>query len=276
MRGFDLDSLIETALKEDIGPVDITTYSLGVEEEEREAIILAKEDFILAGIDIAERVFRILDEEIIFNKKFFDGERIKRGDIIASIEGRVSTLLKGERVALNFLQRLSGISTITRKYVELVKDYGVKILDTRKTTPGLRILEKYAVRTGGGKNHRFGLFDGILIKDNHIKAVGGVREAIKRVRVKIPHTLKIEIEVKDLDGVKEALDGGADIIMLDNMSIEEIKEAVRIVDKRVPLEVSGNVNLENIVEIAKTGVDFISIGALTHSSRGVDISLEII
>ncbi len=276
MKEFNYDSLIESAIKEDIGSGDITTYSLELSDRYGEGLIIAKEDLILAGIDIAERVFKILNPEIIFNKNYIDGDEVNKGRVIGSIKGKVEYLLAGERVALNFLQRLSGISTLTRRYVDMVKDYNVRILDTRKTTPGLRTLEKYAVKIGGGFNHRFGLFDGVLIKDNHIKAVGGIREAIKRARSTIPHTLKIEVEVKDLDEVEEALNGGADIIMLDNMSINDIERAVNIINKKIPIEVSGNIKLDNIIEVAKTGVNFISIGALTHSSKGVDISLEII
>jgi nicotinate-nucleotide pyrophosphorylase (carboxylating) len=276
LKEFNYDSLIESAIKEDIGSGDITTYSLELSDRYGEGLIIAKEDLILAGIDIAERVFKILNPEIIFNKNYIDGDEVNKGRVIGSIKGKVEYLLAGERVALNFLQRLSGISTLTRRYVDMVKDYNVRILDTRKTTPGLRTLEKYAVKIGGGFNHRFGLFDGVLIKDNHIKAVGGIREAIKRARSTIPHTLKIEVEVKDLDEVEEALNGGADIIMLDNMSINDIERAVNIINKKIPIEVSGNIKLDNIIEVAKTGVNFISIGALTHSSKGVDISLEII
>jgi nicotinate-nucleotide pyrophosphorylase (carboxylating) len=235
---------------------------------------MAKENGVLAGIDIAADVFRKLDSSIKFTKLKIDGEKVSPGEKIAGIEGNSISLLKGERTALNFLQRLSGIATMTRKFVDKLSGTRTQILDTRKTTPGLRELEKYAVKMGGGKNHRMSLSDMILIKDNHLQLVGSISEAIKKAREKVGKNFKIEVETTSLEEVKEALENGADMIMLDNMSIGVMKEVVEFVGGRVPLEVSGNVDLNRIKELASLGVDYISVGGLTHSYHSLDISME--
>lgn len=268
-------STIIKALQEDIGPRDITTSILIPEDLDAKGSIIAKDDLVLAGIRVASECFRTLDPEIIFKGRFRDGDSIKAGKIIAEIKGKARSILMGERVALNFLQRLSGIATLTSKYVGKVKGLNVKIVDTRKTTPGLRVLEKYAVRMGGGFNHRFGLYDAVLVKDNHIALSGGIRKALEKVRKETPHTTKIEVETKTLKEVKDAIQAGVNIIMLDNMDLEMIKKAVKLISSKALIEASGNVNLDNVREIAKAGVDVISIGALTHSAPAVDVSLEI-
>jgi len=273
---YNIQGIIETALREDIGAGDITTTATVDKKAEGSAEIIVKEGLIVAGILIAEAVFKTVDAGIAFKAFVKDGESVKKGKTIARISGRLSSLLAGERVALNFLQRLSGIATLTSYFVAKVKGCRAKILDTRKTTPGLRILEKYAVRMGGGFNHRFGLCDGILIKDNHIAAVGSIMEAVLRARENIPHNMLIEVEAKNLDEVRGAILAGADVIMLDNMKPAVMKQAVKIIGKKALIEASGGVNLQNVRVIAKTGVDFISIGALTHSTRAVDISMEVV
>ena len=273
---YNIQGIIETALREDIGAGDITTTATVDKKAEGSAEIIVKEGLIVAGILIAEAVFKTVDAGIAFKAFVKDGESVKKGKTIARISGRLSSLLAGERVALNFLQRLSGIATLTSCFVAKVKGYRAKILDTRKTTPGLRILEKYAVRMGGGFNHRFGLCDGILIKDNHIAAVGSITEAVLRARENIPHNMLIEVEAKNLDEVRGAILAGADVIMLDNMKPAVMKQAVKIIGKKALIEASGGVNLQNVMVIAKTGVDFISVGALTHSARAVDISMEVV
>jgi nicotinate-nucleotide pyrophosphorylase (carboxylating) len=267
--------LIHRALEEDIGPRDITTSLLIPEENESRALYIAKGNFILAGLPFAAKVFRILDASISFKTFFNEGFKIRKGDVIAEVFGKTHAILSGERVSLNILQRLSGIATFTNMYVERIKGLNSKIVDTRKTTPCQRFLEKYAVRIGGGSNHRFGLFDGILIKDNHIEAVGSIKKAIERAKSG-HHLGRIEVEVENLHDLKEAIASGADIVMLDNMSISDIKKAVKIANGRVILEASGGIKLENVREIAKAGVDLISVGALTHSAVAVDISLKII
>ena len=276
MTNKELESLITEALKEDIPQRDITSENIIPEDHISKAHILAKEEGVLAGLDVALMVFQCIDPSLRFQKKFKDGDEFKKGDILAALEGKTISILKGERVALNFLQRLSGIATLTRKFVEAVKGTSTKILDTRKTTPGLRKLEKYAVRMGGGMNHRISLSDMVLIKDNHLAVIGGIKEAIERAREKVDKEIKIEVEVKNIEELKEAIEAGADIVMLDNMNISEIKKAVKIAKGKVPLEVSGKVNLDNVKKIARTGVDFISIGMLTHSYKSIDISLEIV
>ena len=276
MTNKELESLITEALKEDIPQRDITSENIIPEDHISKAHILAKEEGVLAGLDVALMVFQCIDPSLRFQKKFKDGDEFKKGDILAVLEGKTISILKGERVALNFLQRLSGIATLTRKFVEAVKGTSTKILDTRKTTPGLRKLEKYAVRMGGGMNHRMSLSDMVLIKDNHLAVIGGIKEAIERAREKVDKEIKIEVEVKNIEELKEAIEAGADIVMLDNMNISEIKKAVKIAKGKVPLEVSGKVNLDNVKKIARTGVDFISIGMLTHSYKSIDISLEIV
>lgn len=269
-----LNSLIETALREDIPSGDVTSESIISFDSTSRAEIVSKEDGILAGIDIAEEVFLKLDSSIKFTKLKKDGEKIFYGDRIARIEGNSISLLKGERTALNFLQRLNGIATTTSEFVDKLSGTHTQILDTRKTTPGLRELEKYAVRMGGGKNHRMSLSDMILIKDNHLQLVGSIADAVKKARKKVGKNFKIEVETTSLEEVKEALESGADLIMLDNMSIEAMKEVVKFVGRRVPLEVSGNVDLNRIKKLASLGVDYISVGGLTHSYRSLDISME--
>lgn len=269
-----VDNIIQNALKEDMPLGDITTDNLIDENSKSRARLIAKEEGILAGIEVAERVFKILDPQVSFKANFKDGDGIKKGDIIAELEGNTRALLKGERTALNILQRMSAIATKTNEYCRKVKDFPVKIVDTRKTTPGLRYLEKYAVRVGGGTNHRYCLSDGVLIKDNHIQAAGGIKKAVERVRNNIPHTIKIEVETETLEQVAEALEAGADIIMLDNMSYDMMKEAVKLINKRALVEASGNASLETIYDIASTGVDIISVGKLTHTVAALDISMK--
>lgn len=270
-----LDELIKRALTEDIGHGDITTQSLIPEEQTGEGIFYAKGKGILAGIGICQQVFAILDPQVEFQMLKNDGDELAPGDKIMVVKGRMRALLSGERVALNFMQRMSGIATKTSSISELVKYFKAELVDTRKTTPGLRMLEKYAVRVGGGRNHRFALYDGVMIKDNHIQAVGGIQKAVCLARQKLPHTLKIEVEVETLAQLQEALEAQADIIMLDNMDVETMKAAVEITASRALLEASGGINEENIVEIARSGVDFISCGALTHSAVSLDISFKI-
>ncbi len=270
------DELILRALQEDIGYQDVTTANLIDRDQQSTGKFLAKSTGIVAGIKISQAVFNHLDPELRFKIVKEDGEAVEPGDTIALISGRTASILTGERVALNFIQRLSGIATRTHGLVESIKYYKAEIVDTRKTTPGMRELEKYAVRVGGARNHRFGLYDGVMIKDNHIKAAGGIQKAISAVRQKVPHTLKIEVEVENMMQLEEALNAGADIIMLDNMSLEDMKTAVEFTAGRALLEASGGINEENVVEAAKTGVDFISIGALTHSVQSLDISMDLI
>ena len=270
-----LDRVIDAALQEDIHTGDVTTQSLLLGDRPMKAKLIAKADFVLAGISVAGRVFDRVDADTHFSANFADGARVLNGDIIATVQGQATGLLMGERVALNLLQRLSGIATVTSKFVKAVRGTNARIVDTRKTTPGLRELEKYAVRMGGAHNHRTGLYDGVLIKENHIKAAGGVGEAIRRAKVYAPHTLKIEIEAENLTQVEDALLSGADVIMLDNMSLDDMRSAVAMVAGRVPLEASGGVNLDTVRAIAETGVNIISVGALTHSPQAVDISMLI-
>lgn len=270
----DIDSIIETALREDMPQGDITSESIIPMDSISRVIILAKEEGILAGIYVVERVFKIIDTSVLFERYFKDSQRIKKGDKIAALKGPSISILKGERTALNFIQRLSGIATATQKYVKAVQGTRTKVLDTRKTTPGLRILEKYAVKMGGGKNHRLNLSEMVLIKDNHLKIVGSISEAVKSARRRVKRGIKIEVETSNLDEVKEAFQGGADMIMLDNMSLRKMKEAVQWVKGRVILEVSGNINLHRAKQIAALGVDFISVGSLTHSNKSLDISME--
>jgi len=267
--------LIELVLSEDIGKGDLTSEATLEQNLSSEGMITAKEDGIIAGLPITEMVFHRVDPDLTFVSSSKDGDRIRRGEKVATITGRVKNILSAERVALNFLQRLSGIATLTSKYVETVKGTNVKILDTRKTTPGLRALEKYAVKMGGGENHRMGLFDMILIKENHIKVVGSISQAIQKAKKKCPNE-KIEVETKNLEEVNEAVRSGADWIMLDNMSIEEMKKAVKIIrscKREIKIEASGRVDLNNVRKIALTGVNFISVGALTHSAPALDFSL---
>ncbi|HEX8960518.1 MAG TPA: carboxylating nicotinate-nucleotide diphosphorylase [Geobacteraceae bacterium] len=268
-----IDRIIENALSEDIHTGDITTQAVVRQGGTARAILKAKEEMVLAGIQVAARVFHLLDGAISFTPRFADGERLSSGDIMAELSGDAAFLLQGERVALNLLQRMSGIATLTAQYVAAVSGTGARVVDTRKTAPGLRILEKYAVRVGGGFNHRTGLYDGVLIKENHIAAAGGITEAVARARAYIPHTMKVEIETETLDQVAEALAAGADIIMLDNMDLDAMRRAVALIGGKALVEASGGVNLDTIRGIAETGVDIISVGALTHSARAMDISM---
>jgi nicotinate-nucleotide pyrophosphorylase (carboxylating) len=270
-----LTKLIRKALEEDIGAGDITTWAALRGDEAGLARATAKAEMVVAGIDIFGEVFLTLEPSLIFTALRRDGDRVNKGDRLAEISGNLASILTAERVALNLFQRMSGIATLTRRYVEEVGPWPVKILDTRKTVPGLRILDKYAVRVGGGGNHRFALYDGVLIKDNHIMAAHGIGEAVRLVRERIPHTLKIEVEVKDMIELEEALAAGVDVVMLDNMPCAEMARAVRRVGKRIPIEASGNMTLERIREVAGTGVDMISVGALTHSVTAADISLMV-
>jgi len=271
----NINLLIEIGLKEDVNTGDLTTDLLIPASFQSTALMIAKADGVIAGLFVAEAVFHKLDPSVEFVATVSDGDKIRKGDLICTIKGAYRALLTGERLALNFLQRMSGIATETAKYVEAIKGLNTVILDTRKTAPGLRLLDKYAVKAGGGTNHRMGLYDMVMIKDNHISVAGGITNAIEAIRPSISEHIKIEIETTTLDEVKEALQAKADIIMLDNMDIETMKNAVRIIDGKAKVEASGNMNLERVREVASTGVDFISIGALTHSVTALDISLKI-
>ena len=270
-----LNQLIDMALAEDIGAGDITTDYLVPCDSQGQGIIVAKEDLVLAGLDIAKMVFQRLDPKINIQSAYEDGAEIACGETVLSLEGRLRALLTAERPALNFLQHLSGIATQVRTYVKALKNSRVKLVDTRKTTPGWRVLEKYAVRMGGAHNHRMGLFDGVLIKDNHIAACGGIQQAVAAARKHISHLIKIEVEVSDLAGIHDALESGVDVIMLDNMDIAHIREAVSVIRNRAIVEVSGGVTLKHLTALARTGVDLISVGAMTHSARAVDLSMRI-
>ena len=268
------DELILSALREDITSEDITTNSVMREYQLGEVELICKQDGVIAGLDVFKRTFELLDSktEVTFTKK--DGDTVKNGDKIGVVRGDIRVLLSGERTALNYLQRMSGIATYTRSIADLLKSSKTKLLDTRKTTPNMRVFEKYAVKVGGGYNHRYNLSDGILLKDNHIGAAGGVKEAVQMAKEYAPFVRKIEIEVENLDMLKEALDAGADIIMLDNMSVEDMKEAVKLVSGKAETECSGNVTKENVERLVDIGVDYISSGALTHSAPIMDISLK--
>ena len=270
----NVDELILMALREDISSEDITTNSVMREKKNGRVQLICKQDGIVAGLHIFKRTFELLDENISVKMYFKDGDSVKNKDIIAEIEGDVRVLLSGERTALNFLQRMSGIATYTNNVVKLLEGSSVKLLDTRKTTPNMRIFEKYAVKMGGGYNHRYNLSDGILLKDNHINAAGGVAEAIKMAKEYTSFVRKIEVEVENLEMMKEALDAGADIIMLDNMIPEMMKKAVAMATGRAETECSGNITKENIKTVIETGVDYISSGALTHSAPILDVSLK--
>ncbi|MGD9849522.1 MAG: carboxylating nicotinate-nucleotide diphosphorylase [Desulfuromonas sp.] len=270
---FEVDEIITRALREDIGTGDVTTRATVPPGRQARAQLVAKDDFVLCGIEVARQVFSRLDSDICFEALKSDGSRVGRGEVLAWLKGDAAQLLQGERVALNLLQRMSGIATTTAAYVAAVTGSNATIVDTRKTMPGLRVLDKYAVRVGGGQNHRTSLYDGVLIKENHIAAAGGIVPAVQRARTQVPHTLKIEVETRDLDEVRQALEVGADIIMLDNMNLEQMREAVTLIGDRALTEASGGVNLDSVAAIAATGVQLISVGALTHSVRAADISL---
>jgi len=267
--------LIDMALKEDIVSGDITTENLVDADLNGKGIMIAKEPMLIAGLNIAEQVFQHLQPDVEFRSSHSDGDTVQTGDVVLEIHGRLRTLLIGERTALNFLQRLSGIASNVRAYADVLAGKNVRLVDTRKTTPGWRCLEKYAVRVGGGHNHRMGLYDGVLIKDNHIAVSGGITRAVERIRQKGSHLLKIEVETTTPEEVAEALEAGADIIMLDNMSVEQIRKAVSVINGKAQVEVSGNVTLDRLPALADTGVDIISVGALTHSARSMDISMKI-
>ena len=268
------DHLLLQALQEDITSEDVTTNAVMPTAKPGQADLLCKQDGILAGIDIFRRVFELLDETVQVKAFFKDGDAVKKGDRLAVVTGDMRVILSGERTALNYLQRMSGIATYTHSVAKLLKGSKTKLLDTRKTTPNMRIFEKYAVRVGGGCNHRYNLSDGVLIKDNHIGAAGGVKEAVRMAKEYAPFVRKIEIEVENLDMLREALEAGADIIMLDNMTPEQMRQAVQIVDGRAQTECSGNITKENIAKILDIGVDFVSSGALTHSAPILDVSLK--
>lgn len=269
-----IDEIIINALEEDMNYGDITTDTLISDDQKSNAILIAKDNGIIAGCEVFSRVFYLMDKEVVIDFHRKDGDIVEQNDIIAHISGPTKSILKCERTALNIIQKLSGIATMTNSFVNNTNNMPVRIVDTRKTTPGLRALEKYAVRVGGGYNHRFNLSDAVMIKDNHIKAVGSIKKAVENAKAKIPHTMKVEIEVENLDGLKEALNAEADIIMLDNMTINMMKEAVSIAKGKAVLEASGNVDLDRVKEIAETGVDIISVGALTHSVKAMDISMK--
>jgi nicotinate-nucleotide pyrophosphorylase (carboxylating) len=267
--------MVRQALEEDLGPGDATTLATVSPNTSGEAVLIAREKVVLAGMSAFKQTFFEIDSTLTFAERYRDGDVVPEGSTVCRIRGPLAAILSGERTALNFLQRMSGIATLTRRYVDAVEGSRAKILDTRKTAPGLRWCDKYAVRTGGGQNHRFGLFDGILIKDNHIAAAGSISKAVSLAREKSPHTLKIEVEVEDLAGVKEACESGADIILLDNMGPEKLKEAVHLINGSAITEASGGITLDTLKETAATGVDLISVGALTHSPQAADFSLEI-
>lgn len=280
LNGYN-EGLIESIknwLREDVGAGDVTTSVTIPAGNQSKAIIHAKDNGIIAGMTVAELVFQVVDPDLVFIPKVTDGDKVTHGTILAEVEGSTHSLLTGERLALNLLQRMSGIATRTRAYVDVLDGLETRLVDTRKTTPGHRLLEKYAVRVGGGANHRFGLYDAVMIKDNHIKGAGGITEAVQRARTVIPHTMTIEVETENLEQVREALHAGADIIMLDNMHPERMREAVELIREQAPhvkVEASGNVSLQTIRGIAESGVDVISVGRLTYSFESLDISLDL-
>lgn len=275
MKEIIIENFIKDALIEDMPYGDITTENLIDDKETSEAYLLAKEDGIIAGLNIFSKVFKFIDNNLTITHKFNDGDIIKKGNIISLISGKTKSILIGERLALNILQRMSGIATLTNQFVSDVKEYNCKIVDTRKTTPNFRFFEKLAVKLGGGYNHRFNLSDAVMIKDNHIVACKGIKNAVDKIIKVIPHTTKIEVEVENIEMLKDALNSSCDIIMLDNMSCDLMREAVKINNGKKLLEASGNMTLDRIKEVAKTGVDVISVGALTHSYKALDISLKL-
>ncbi len=270
-----IEKLIDLAFEEDIGSGDVTTDNLVAADSRGSGRIVAKEALVLAGLEVARLVFERLDPRITFRPHCAEGETVAAGTAVLTVSGKLRGLLTGERVALNFLQRLSGIATQVRAYLAEIPAGGARLVDTRKTTPGWRVLEKYAVRIGGAGNHRMGLYDGVLIKDNHIAACGGIAAAVARIRGRVSHLMKIEIEAATLEQVREALAAGAEVIMLDNMDIERIEAAVALINGKALIEVSGNVTAGRLARLAQTGVDFISVGALTHAARSVDLSMRI-
>ena len=274
LNQFYVDNLIKEAISEDINYIDVSADYLIPEEQRNDSYFVAKADGVLCGLDIAMRVFTLLDDTFTYTVHKKDGEEVKAGDLIVEFNGKTACLLKGERTALNIIQHMSGIATATNKAVKLCEGTKASVTDTRKTLPGLRALQKYAVVCGGGKNHRYNLSDGAMLKDNHIDAGGGITNAVAILRSKLGHMVKIEVETRNFDEVKEAVAAGADIIMLDNMTNEQMRECVEYIDGRAKTEASGNITLQNIADVAKTGVDIISLGALTHSVKAFDISMK--
>ena len=274
LNQFYVDNLIKEAISEDINYIDVSADYLIPEEQRNDSYFVAKADGVLCGLDIAMRVFTLLDDTFTYTVHKNDGDEVKAGDLIVEFNGKTACLLKGERTALNIIQHMSGIATATNKAVKLCEGTNASVTDTRKTLPGLRALQKYAVVCGGGKNHRYNLSDGAMLKDNHIDAGGGITNAVKILRSKLGHMVKIEVETRNFDEVKEAVEAGADIIMLDNMNNEQMAECVEFIDGRAKTEASGNITLDNIADVAKTGVDIISLGALTHSVKAFDISMK--
>lgn len=271
-----IEQLIRIALEEDIGAGDITTLCTVPESLAGKGVFRAKKDCTVAGLFLLEKIFSLLDSRVKVRHLCQDGAQVAQGSAVAEAEGPVRALLMGERTALNFLQRLSGTATLTRRFAEAVREYPCKIIDTRKTTPGLRALEKYAVRMGGGTNHRLGLYDAAIVKDNHIAAAGSIRKAVEAIRRSAPFMARIEVECADLEQVEQALAAGADVIMLDNMGTKEMADAVRLVNKRAWVEASGGITIERVREVAAAGVDFISVGALTHSAPAVDFNMKVV
>ena len=272
---FYVDDIIKTALKEDINYIDVATDYIIDDEERTSAYFVSKDEGVVCGIDIAMRVFELLDSSVEYKIFFNDGSKVKKGDIIAEMSGKTKALLKGERTALNLLQHMSGIATETNKCVNLISGTNASVAETRKTLPGLRPLQKYAVVVGGGKNHRYNLSDAAMLKDNHIDSCGGIENAVKKLHERMGHMVKVEVEVRNFDELNKALNAKADVIMLDNMSCEQMAEAVKIINGRAKTEASGNITYDNILDVAKTGVDVISMGALTHSVKAFDISMKI-
>ena len=274
LNQFYVDNLIKEAISEDINYIDVSADYLIPENQRNDSYFVAKADGVLCGLPIAMRVFTLLDDTFTYTVYKNDGDEVKAGDLIVEFNGKTACLLKGERTALNIIQHMSGIATATNKAVKLVEGTNASVTDTRKTLPGLRALQKYAVVCGGGKNHRYNLSDGAMLKDNHIDAGGGITNAVNILRSRLGHMVKIEVETRNFDEVKEAVEAGADIIMLDNMNNEQMKECVEYIDGRAKTEASGNITLDNIADVAKTGVDIISLGALTHSVKAFDISMK--
>lgn len=274
LNHFYVDSIIKTAIEEDINYIDVSADMLIPSEQRNDSYFVSKDDGVLCGLDFAMRVFTLLDSTFTFTAFKKDGDRVKKGDIIVEFNGKTRELLKGERTALNIIQHMSGIATATNKAATLCKGTNASVADTRKTLPGLRAMQKYAVACGGGRNHRFNLSDGAMLKDNHIDACGGIIPAVETLRSKLGHMVKIEVETRNFEEVMQAVEAGADVIMLDNMNCEQMAEAVKIIDGKALTEASGNITLQNIAEVAKTGVDIISLGALTHSVKAFDISMK--
>ena len=270
----NIDEYLMNALKEDITQEDVSTNAVMPEPKQGEVNLICKQDGVICGLEVFERVFKLLDETVVFETELKDGDKVTKGQLMGVVKGDIRALLSGERVALNYLQRMSGIATMTSELSKELEGYKTKLLDTRKTTPNMRPFEKYAVTVGGGHNHRYNLSDGVMLKDNHIGAAGGVKEAIAAAKEYAPFVRKIEVEVENLDMVKEAVEAGADIIMLDNMDTDALKEAIAYIDGRAEIEVSGNVTKENIARLTGLGVDYVSSGALTHSAPILDISLK--